>query len=71
METILTNTYTRLDQKSKLFETISIVLGQKNYSKEKYTSQKHHFFFRRLHFETFINGMNEGYKTMRKLSYGK
>ena len=35
METILTNTYTRLDQKSKLFETISIAIGTKELLQRK------------------------------------
>ena len=35
METLLTNAYTRLDQKSKQFETNSIAIG----SKEKPTSK--------------------------------
>ena len=29
METLLTNAYTRLDQKSKLFETNSVAIGTK------------------------------------------
>ena len=62
METVLTNAYTCSDQKSKLLE-------QKNYSKEKYTSKKCHF-FTKWHFEKFINRMKGSYEITWKFSYG-
>ena len=44
MGTLLTNAYTRLDQKSKLFERNSIATGTKELlQKERSTSRKHHF----------------------------
>ena len=41
METLLTNAYTRLDQKSKLFETNEIAIGTKELKKS--TSKKTFF----------------------------
>ena len=62
MGTLFTNTYTDLDQKSKLFETIQWLLEQKNSSKEKSTSKNIFHFFTKWHFEKFINRINVGYK---------
>ena len=54
METLLTNAYTRLDQKSKLFETNSTAIVT-----EELLRQKTFFlFFTKWHFEKFINRTN-------------
>ena len=45
METVLKNTYTCLDQKSKLFKTNSIAIEQKNFPK-KNLHQKASFFYK-------------------------
>ena len=46
METVLTNAYTHLDQKSKLFKTNSIAIGTKElYTPEKNLCQKTFFIF--------------------------
>ena len=44
METLLTNAYTRLDQKSKLFETNATAIGTKELKKS--TSKKNNFFYK-------------------------
>ena len=45
METLLTNAYTRLDQKSKLFETNSIAIGTKELLQRKSSIKKRFSFF--------------------------
>ena len=45
METLLTNAYTRLDQKSKLFETNSIAIAIKELLQRKIYIKKHFSFF--------------------------
>ena len=40
METLLTNAYTRLDEKSKLFETSSVAIGTKELLQKKSLCQK-------------------------------
>ena len=67
METLLTNAYTRLDQKSKLFETNEIAIGTKELKK---STSKKNIFFTKCHFKKFINRMNGGYEMIWKLSYG-
>ena len=44
METLLTNAYTRLDQKSKLSEANSIAIGRKEPLQRKIYVKKGHFF---------------------------
>ena len=66
METLLTNAYTYLVKKSKLFETNSIAIVTKELSTSKNIFQ----FFTKWHFEKFINRMNGGYRMIWKLSYG-
>ena len=66
METLLGNAYTSLDHKSKLFKTNSIAIG----TIELLQRKQIFYCFRKQHFEKFINRMNEGYKMIRKLSYG-
>ena len=66
MEILLTNAYTCLDQKSKLFKTNSTAIV----TKELYMSKKKFHFFTKWHFEKFINRMNGGYEMIWKLSYG-
>ena len=61
METFLTNAYTRLDQKSKLFERNSITIGTKELLQRKIYIKKHHF-FTKWHFEKLVNRMNGGFK---------
>ena len=46
METVLTNAYTRLDQKSKLFEANSIAIGTKELLLRKIYVKKHHFLYK-------------------------
>ena len=46
MKTLLTNAYTHLDQKSKLFETNSIAIGIKELLHRKIYIKKHLFFLR-------------------------
>ena len=67
METLLTNAYTRLDQKSKLFETNATATGTKELKK---STSKKTIFFTKCHFKKFINRMNGGYEMIWKLSYG-
>ena len=43
METLATNAYTRLDQKSKLFETNAIAIGKKELFQRKIYVKKRHF----------------------------
>ena len=50
MKTLLTNAYTHLDQKSKLFETNSIATGIKELLHRKIYIKKHHFFFYKMTF---------------------
>ena len=57
METVLTNAYTHLDQKSKLFETNSIANGTKELLQRKIYVRETSFFFTKWHFEKFINIM--------------
>ena len=45
METLLTNAYTRLDEKCKLFETSSVAIGTKELLQEKSTS-KNMFYYK-------------------------
>ena len=52
-KTFLTNAYTHLDQKSKLFERNSIAIGIKELLHRKIYIKKH--FFTKSHFEKFIN----------------
>ena len=66
METLLTNAYTCLDQKSKLFKTNSIALGTKELLKRKIYVKKG-YFFTKWHFEKFIIRMNGGYKITWRL----
>ena len=40
METLLTNAYTRLDEKSKLFETSSVAIGTKELLQKKKNNNK-------------------------------
>ena len=61
METLLTNAYTRLDKKSKLFKTNSIAIGTKELLQRKIYIKKYF---------PFINRMNGGYEMIWKLSYG-
>ena len=70
MKTLLTNAYTRLDKKSKLFEKNSIAIGTKELLQRKIYVKKHFsfFFFTKWHFEKFMNRMNGGYKMIWKLS---
>ena len=70
METLLTNAYTRLDQKSKLFQANSIAIGTKELLQRKLSVKKHFSFFTKWHFEKFINKMNGGYEMIWKLSHG-
>ena len=70
MEALLTNTYTPLDQKSKLLETNSIATGAKELLQEKMYVKNIFHFFTKWYFEKFINRMNGGYKMIWKLSYG-
>ena len=70
MEALLTNTYTPLDQKSKLLETNSIAIGAKELLQEKMYVKNIFHFFTKWYFEKFINRMNGGYKMIWKLSYG-
>ena len=56
MEPLLTNAYTRLDQKSKLFKTNLIAIGTKELLQRKIYFTKCHF-FTKWHFEKFINRM--------------
>ena len=58
METLVTNPYTRLDQKSKLFATNSIGAGTKELVQRKIYVKKHFSFFTKWHFENFANRMN-------------
>ena len=44
IETILTNAYTHLDQRCKLFETNSIAIGTKKLLQRKICGKKRHFF---------------------------
>ena len=62
METILTNTRTLLDQKSKLFETDLIAIGTEELQRKIYIKKCH--FFTKWHFEKFINRMSRCYKMM-------
>ena len=48
METLLTNAYTRFDQKSKLFETNSIAIGTKELLQRKIYVKKHFSFFYKM-----------------------
>ena len=61
METVLKNTYTCLDQKSKLFKTNSIAIGTKELLQRKIYIKKH-YFFTKWYFEKLTNRMNGGYK---------
>ena len=45
METLLTNAYTRLDKKSKLFEKNSVAIGTKELLQRKIYVKKHFSFF--------------------------
>ena len=45
METVLTNTYTRLDKKSKLFETNSIAIGTEQLLQRNIYIKETYFFF--------------------------
>ena len=69
MGTVLTNTYTHLDQKSKPFETNSIAIGTKEILQRKIYIKIRHF-FTKWHFEKFISIMKGGYEMVCKLSYG-
>ena len=60
METLLTNAYTGLDKKSKLFEINSVAMGTKALL-QKNLCQKTPFFTKWC-FAKFINRMNGGYK---------
>ena len=46
METLVINAYTRLDQKSKLFETNAIAIGKKELFQRKIYVKKRHFFYK-------------------------
>ena len=46
METLLTNAYTRLDKKSKLFEKNSIAIGTKELLQRKMSKNIFHFFYK-------------------------
>ena len=50
METLATNAYTRLDQKSKLFETNAIAIGKKELFQRKIYVKKRHFFLKNAMF---------------------
>ena len=58
MEALVTDPYTRLDKKSKLFATNSIVIGTKELFQRKIYVKKHFSFFTKWHFENFANRMN-------------
>ena len=45
METLLTNAYTHLDKKSKLFEKNSVAIGTKELLQRKIYVKKHFSFF--------------------------
>ena len=64
MEILLTNAYTYLDKKSKLFETNSIAIGTQELYKRKIYVKKRHFFTKWyfVNKSKFINKMNGGYK---------
>ena len=64
METLLTNAYTPLDQKSKLFETNSVAIETKELLR-----QKNIFFIFFTKWQKFINRINGSYKMIWKLSY--
>ena len=69
METLLTNTYTRLNQISKLFKINPIASRNKElYQRNIYAKKRH--FFTKWHFEKFINRMNGEYEMIWKLSDG-
>ena len=71
METVLTNAYTHLHKKSKLFKTNSIAIGTKELLQRKvYVKETSFFFFTKWHFEKFMSRMNGGYKMIWKFSYG-
>ena len=63
METLLTNAYTRLDKKSKLFEKNSIAIGTKELLQKTFF-----IFFTKWPFEKFMNRRDGGYKMIWKLS---
>ena len=50
VETVLTNAYTRLNQKSKLFKTNSIATGMKELLQRKIYVEKHLLFFYKMAF---------------------
>ena len=50
METFLTNAYTRLEQKSKLFQRNSIAVGAKELLQRKIYVKKHFSFFYKMAF---------------------
>ena len=60
METLLTNAYTCLDEKSKVFETSSVAIGTKELL-QKNLCQKISF-ITKWHFQKFINRINGVYK---------
>ena len=53
METLVINAYTRLDQKSKLFETNAIAIGKKELFQRKIYVKKRHFFLKNAMFWRF------------------
>ena len=63
METILTNAYTCLGQKSKLFKTNPIAIGTRELLQRK-------IYFGKCYFFSLINRMSRGYEMIWKLSYG-
>ena len=69
METVLTNAYTYMGQKSKLFKTNSIAIGTRELLQRKIYFRKCYFFYK-MAFEKFINRMSRGYEMIWKLSYG-
>ena len=67
METLLTNTYTHLDQKSKVVKTNSIAIGKRELLQRKICARKHHFLYKTT-FWKVNKKINGGYKLIWKLS---
>ena len=67
IEFLLTDAYTRLDQKSKTFQTNSKAIAIKELLQRKIYTKKHHFFTK---WQKFMIRMNGGYEMMWKLNSG-
>ena len=70
MGTLLTNAYTCLDKKSKLFKTNWITNSKELLQRKIYVKKHLSFFFTKWCFEKFVNRMNGCYEMIWKLSYG-